>query len=248
MKPAVRNIILGVLLLGAVSVSFLAVMRGRLPTDGGSGDRAVEISASVWAGYKRDAKTHVTRRLRELESLPPIRKGALFVGDSITENAPLASMFPGVPVANYGIGWGTSDGMLLRLDQVSRNEPDRVIILIGTNDVHYDHAAEHIADNIISTVASLRRDMSDTEFYVMSILPRQAKAMATVRATNVILDERAAASGYVYLDLTPIFAAPDGTLRTDLTTDGLHLNAAGYAAWARAMGACVLDGCTAIAQ
>ena len=244
MRPAAWKITLGVLLLCAVLFVYLVVSRGWLP----AGDHAAQISASVWTGYKREAKTHVTRRLRELESFRPITGGALFIGDSITENAPLTSMFPGVPVANYGIGWGTSDGVLLRLDQIARNEPDRIIILIGTNDIHYDHTAEHIADNIVSAVASLRRDMLDTEFYVMSILPRQAKAMTTVRATNMLLEARAAAGGYVYLDLTPIFAAPDGTLRADLTTDGLHLNAAGYAAWAKAMGPCVLYGCAALAQ
>ncbi|MFC2951297.1 GDSL-type esterase/lipase family protein [Marinicaulis aureus] len=244
MKPVRRKITLGVLFLCAVSFVFLILTRERLP----AGDDAALISASVWSGYKREAKTHVTRRLRELESLRSITGGALFIGDSITKNAPLASMFPGVPVANHGIGWGTSDGVLLRLDQIARNQPDRVFILIGTNDLHYDHTPEHIAGNVVSAAASLRQDMPDTEFYVISILPRQDKAMAAVTATNMLLEERAAAGGYVYLDLTPVLAAADGTLRTDLTTDGLHLNAAGYAAWAKAMGPCVLYGCAALAQ
>lgn len=244
MKTQIRIFIFGGLLLAALSIVFLLAGWWRFSAV----DDAAQISASIWPGYKREAKTHVSQRLLELESLAPIEGGALFIGDSITEFAPLASMFPGVLIANYGVGWGTSDGLLLRLDQLTRNAPDRVFVLIGTNDIHYDQPPEHIAGNIVSAVTALRRDMPGAELYVISILPRETESMAVVKATNALLEERAAASGYVYLDVSQALAAPDGSLRADLTTDGLHLNAAGYAALSRAMGPCVLSGCEALPQ
>ncbi len=243
MKTRKQTLIVGGLLLVALFV-FLLAAGGRFF----AADDATQISASIWSGYKREAKTHVSQRLLELESLAPIEGGALFIGDSITEFAPLASMFPGVLIANYGVGWGTSDGLLLRLDQITRNAPDRVFVLMGTNDIHYGHAPEHIAGNIVAAVTALRRDMPDTEIYVISLLPREPESMAAVRAANALLKERAAAGGYVYLDVSKALAAPDGSLRADLTTDGLHLNAPGYAALAKAMGLCVLSGCEALPQ
>jgi lysophospholipase L1-like esterase len=41
--------------------------------------------------------------------------------------------------------------------------------------------------------------------------------------------EYARAIGPVYLDYFSAVAGPDGTLRSELTDDGLHPNAAGYA-------------------
>jgi lysophospholipase L1-like esterase len=209
-------------------------------------DRAYD--SRIWDGLVPPAKEHVALRLPEIDSLQPLQGGVLFIGDSITEGAPLYAMFPGVSLANYGIGWDTSDGVLLRLDQVRRNKADRAFILIGTNDVNYTQSPERIAKNILSIVAQLAADIPDTELYVISILPREAPNNAVVAAANVILESSAKDAGYIYLDLATPLMAEDGTLRADLTFDGLHLNVHGYSIWARALDACVRDGCSGVAQ
>jgi lysophospholipase L1-like esterase len=129
----------------------------------------------VWPGFIAPAKEHVARRLPQIQALAPLQEGVLFIGDSITEGAPLWAMFPGLPSANYGIGWDTTDGLLLRLDQVRRNVAERAFILIGTNDLGYQHSARHIASNIQSIVAELLPDMTNkiikrniTTFLLMS--------------------------------------------------------------------------------
>jgi lysophospholipase L1-like esterase len=201
----------------------------------------------IWEGLVPPAKAHVAARLPEIDRLQPLQGGVLFIGDSITEGAPLYAMFPGVALANYGIGWDTSDGVLLRLDQVRRNQADRAFILIGTNDVNYTQSPERIAKNILSIVAQLATDMPDTELYVISILPRETPNNALVAAANAILESSAPDAGYVYLDLATPMRAEDGTLRADLSFDGLHLNVHGYSVWARALDGCVRDGCSGVA-
>lgn len=209
-------------------------------------DAGQVFDSRIWDGLVLPAKEHLARRLPEIDGLQPLKGGVLFIGDSITEGAPLNAMFPGVSLANYGIGWDTSDGVLLRLDQIRRNQADRAFILIGTNDVNYTQSSERIAKNIVSITAQLASDIPGTELYVISILPREAPNNAVLAAANVILEQSAADAGYVYLDLATPMLAADGTLRADLTFDGLHLNVHGYSIWATALDSCVRNGCTEV--
>ena len=101
-----------------------------------------------WADIDPRAVDHVNRRLDEIEWQPRLQGGVLFLGDSITEGAPLTTMFPGLNLRNQGISWDTSDGVLLRLNQVTRHAPDRIFLLIGTNDTNYTDDPSRIAGNI----------------------------------------------------------------------------------------------------
>ena len=40
-------------------------------------------------------------------------------------------------------------------------------------------------------------------------------------------------ANFTYIDLHPVFLGPHGTLNETLTTDGTHLNKAGYDLWAK---------------
>jgi lysophospholipase L1-like esterase len=53
---------------------------------------------------------------------------------------------------------------------------------------------------------------------------------ATIREINAALAAHATGEGYVFEDLHPVLADGDGFLRGDVTSDGVHLNAKGYAA------------------
>ncbi len=228
----------------ALALLFAACSRSQPAVAAAEGDAVPD--SRIWEGLVPPAKQHVAWRLPQIDSLEPIQGGVLFVGDSITEGAPLYAMFPGLTQANYGIGWDTSDGVLLRLDQIRRNQPQRIFILIGTNDVNYTDSSERIATNILSIVARLSVDMPDTEIYVTSILPREQPGNAVLAGANAILQDAATDGSYVYLDLASYMKAADGTLRDDLTFDGLHLNVHGYAVWARVLETCVWQGCSGV--
>lgn len=200
----------------------------------------------IWPGFVPAAKQHVQARLPQLEALPPLEEGVLFIGDSITEGAPLHAMFPRLPVANYGIGWDTTDGLLLRLGQIARNRAERAFIMIGTNDTSYGHSARHITENIELAVTTLSGRLPTTEFYVISILPREAAMSALVQETNAMLQQRAKTGAFTYLDLARFMATEEGTLKPELTFDSLHLNVHGYALWASVLNECVWQGCDGI--
>jgi hypothetical protein len=239
-----RDCLYRVLIVAALSILIAACSTSRALESVSANDNASD--SRIWPGLVPPAKEHVALRLPEIDSLKPLDGGVLFIGDSITEGAPLFAMFPRLSQANYGIGWDTSDGVLLRLDQIRRNRPDRAFILIGTNDINYAPTSEGIAKNVQSIVAKLSTDMPDTEFYVISILPREKPNNAVLDGANAILKSGAASGGYVYLDLASHVRAADGTLRKDLTFDGLHLNVHGYAVWSKVLETCVWKGCSEV--
>jgi len=199
--------------------------------------------AVLWPGLTDAAHDHVNHRLDQIEALPEMRGGALFLGDSITEGAPLYAMFPELQTANHGIAWDTTQGVLLRLGQVTRHTPDRIFLLIGTNDTNYTDDPAQISSNILEIADQLRAALPQSELYVLSILPRGGASNAVISSANLTLDAEANAHDYVYLDLASPMRAPNGEMQPALSYDNLHLNVHGYAVWEATLRACVWRGC-----
>lgn len=196
-----------------------------------------------WPGLPPEALPYVKQRLDEIERSPRLEGGVVFIGDSITDAAPLYAMFPDLPVSNHGIAWDTSEGVLLRLGQISRHRPDRIFIMIGTNDTDYASDPAQIRDNIFSIAEALTKALPVAEVFVVSILPRGGPGNAVISAVNEELRKGADARSYRYLDLASSMRAPDGELDSALSYDNLHLNVHGYAVWERTLGDCVWNGC-----
>lgn len=188
-------------------------------------------------------------------ALPPPAAGerrAVFFGDSITDNwdAPgFGGFFPGRAFVNRGISGQTTAQMLLRYRQdVIDLNPAVVVILAGTNDVagnagpvsdetlmgNFRTLADLAAFNGIQVVLSSILPVTDVKKDTEGV-PRTwtlGRPPARIKALNVWLADYARANAYVYLDYATPMTAPDGSLRADLTDDGLHPNAAGYAVMA----------------
>lgn len=176
----------------------------------------------------------------------------VFFGDSITDNwdAPgYGGFFPGKPYVNRGIGGQTTAQMLVRYrPDVLALKPAAVVILAGTNDIAGNAGpttVEAIEGNF-ETMAELAR-LHGASVVLASVLPvvdglpgpdgkprvwSDKRTAETIGRLNRWLAEYARANGHVYLDYSTAVSAPDGTLRKDLTGDGLHPNAAGYAVMA----------------
>ena len=70
---------------------------------------------------------------------------------------------------------------------------------------------------------------------MQSILPREREVAERIAALNTDIKSIAETHGATFLDLTPIFATDNGTLRPDVTEDDLHLTRPGYILWAGAI-------------
>jgi lysophospholipase L1-like esterase len=192
------------------------------------------------ARYHQD-NAHVT---------PPIKgeKRVVFLGDSITDSwdNPLnGGFFPGKPYLNRGISGQTTPQMLIRFrPDVIALKPTVVVILAGTNDIAGNTGPmtlEAIEGNLTSIVelAHLNR----VRVVLSSLLPvsdyetRDGKPLIQtvrrppeqIRALNHWMKDYAARNRLIYLDYYSAMVDENGYLRDELSNDGLHPNAQGYA-------------------
>ena len=159
------------------------------------------------------------------------RSRVLFLGDSLTEQNDWAAAFPDLDVVNAGRGGDTTADALDRLDQVVAAAPDVVVIMFGTNDLGRRATVEQVVRGLENIMVTLHRDLPDARLVAQSVLPREKERGALVHQTNIHLRQFAPTVKADYVDLWPRFADEDGQLKPEFSVDGLHLNAAGYAAW-----------------
>jgi len=182
---------------------------------------------------------HFGKRLEEISNLSPIKGGTVLIGDSITEgwlSYTNIEAYPfNVPVANHGVGWDVTEGAVFRLPLVEPSEPDQIFIKIGTNDVSLAVPLADMERYFDGLLSNLRDQEPQAELFVQSVLPREADKLERISRVNAMQAKLAQKYAASYIDLKEVFAAQDGTLRKDLTYDGLHLNEAGYAVWGEAL-------------
>ncbi|HWP42941.1 MAG TPA: SGNH/GDSL hydrolase family protein [Blastocatellia bacterium] len=194
-------------------------------------------------------------RYREANAkLSPPKNGetrVVFMGDSITDlwdDPGFGGFFPGKPYVNRGIGGQTTPQMLIRFrPDVIALKPRVVVILAGTNDIAGNTGPttlEAIGDNLAS-MAELAR-ANNIRVVLASLLPvsdyemRDGKQIIQtgrrppekIKALNEWIREYAARNGHTYLDYYSAMVDEKGFLREELSDDGLHANARGYAVMA----------------
>jgi acyl-CoA thioesterase I len=207
----------------------------------------LDAVASDFAGFYRYAQANAA-----LASPKPGERRVVFFGDSITDNwskEGYGGFFPGKPYVNRGIGGQTTAQMLVRFRaDVVELRPAAVVILAGTNDIAGNAGpvtAEQIHDNLASmaelagthgvavVLASLLPVSDDKKDASGQPLSRTVqRPTESIRALNRWLAEYAAKNGHVSLDYFSALADANGLLRPELTDDGLHPNARGYAVMA----------------
>lgn len=186
-----------------------------------------------------DAKTMASKNPDHLSVL---------LGDSLSLWFP-GELMPGRRVwINQSISGEKTKGLLNRLDFLKYNDVEAVFLMIGINDLIWGESDEEILINYREIVRQLKQAHPETQIVVQSILPHggenstwesrdklAALPSERIQRMNDSLKEIAADNQAYYLDLYPIFVTGDGTLRPDLTTDGLHLNRQGYLVWRSAI-------------
>jgi len=201
---------------------------------------ALVVAALAWFGIgpgrtalmRGFLEKHQSRLVSSFEAFPLVPDDIVFLGDSITEGGPWEELFPDLRVRNRGIGGDTSDGVLERLEQITRATPAKVFLLIGTNDLYRGDSDDEIVANITEILDRLKQETPDTEVYLQSVLPRAPSYRAAVEALNARLAEVALERGSAWVDLYPAFVDPEtGGIRAELSNDELHLLGPGYALW-----------------
>ncbi|MGN6408530.1 MAG: GDSL-type esterase/lipase family protein [Curtobacterium sp.] len=159
------------------------------------------------------------------------RTSVLFLGDSITEQGSWDAWLPDERTVNQGIGGDTTEGVLARLEAVVAEQPEVIVLLIGTNDFgNHRKSVEHVVRGVESVLVTLRRELPGVRLLLVSILPRQAEYTAKIEEANRHLRQFVATCHAQYLDAWPALADGDH-LDERYTDDGLHLTEDGYRAY-----------------
>lgn len=185
---------------------------------------------------------------REAQANAAAPRLTVLLGDSISLWFP-SGLLPGRRTwLNQAISGEHSDMMLQRLNALDNAQVESIFLMIGINDLIAGEPENQVAQNVEKAVRYLKRQHPDADIVVQSILPHGAEQATwegrdrllqlpnnRIQAVNTALAVMAREQDVMYLDLYPLFADGAGTLRPDLTTDGLHLNEQGYLVWRTAI-------------
>ena len=186
-----------------------------------------------------------------LKVAPPTGNEArvVFMGDSITDSwddPKYGGFFPGKPYVDRGISGQTTPQMLVRFRaDVIALRPKVVVILAGTNDLAGNTGPmtlEAIEDNLISMVDLAKAN--HIHIVLSSVLPvsdyeksRDGKPIIRttqrppekIKALNAWMRSYVAQNKLTYLDYYSAMMDDKGFLKEEISEDGLHPNAKGYA-------------------
>ncbi|KJF42833.1 GDSL-type esterase/lipase family protein [Draconibacterium sediminis] len=200
------------------------------------------ISVAQLTAQDNTFSTYYNQRLTLFEKLPDTPNEIIMLGNSITDGCEWSELFQNPNIKNRGISGDITEGVLYRLDEVTRSKPAKVFLLIGINDLARNIPADTVFQNICKIASSIRESSPSTLVYVQSILPVNPsfrKFSNHVSKTNEVMDINEKLNRWCnnnnveFVDLFSSFTEDNTNyLNPNFTNDGLHLTAKGYLKWA----------------
>ncbi|MCY7324192.1 MAG: GDSL-type esterase/lipase family protein [Phormidesmis sp. CAN_BIN36] len=173
----------------------------------------------------------------------------ILAGDSLSLWFP-AELLPSDRIwLNQSISGETSIGLLKRLNLFDQTEPQAIFVMIGINDLAKGTSDQKLADSYKQIITTLKQVHPNAKIVVQSVLPRGVNLDASlekrqqlleisnkrIHTFNQSLETIAKNTEVSYLDLQSLVVDDEGYLRSEFTTDGLHLNRQGYLVWRSAI-------------
>lgn len=160
----------------------------------------------------------------------------LFVGDSITHGTDWSNWIDFSPFENVAVPGFTTTDVEDQLERIVAVNPSVITLLIGTNDfgdVTINRSAEEVVTRVDVIVSTLLDRLPKVQILVCSILPRGAEFSSRITLANEFIS-KFEHERFTYLDCWPALANGAELKSEFLLADGfdVHLNPAGYEAWA----------------
>jgi len=198
-----------------------------------------KVPPHVWTGLAKVwQNNHMNWKISSSNDVGAV----VFLGDSITQGwNTLAKDFPKMKVANRGIGGDITCGVLYRLaaDVLSLN-PEAIVLLIGTNDIGDSSDGEDVAANIRLILLAIKNYNPNLKVIVCKIMPRadggKTHAAEIQKANSLVEQFVKTEPNFSICDTWSAFTDTNGNqIASDFRPDRLHLNAAGYMVWKKAL-------------
>ncbi len=204
---------------------------------------AIVFASLISNGQGNKFGTYYNQRLTLFEKLPDTKGEIIFLGNSITDGGEWCELLGNPKAKNRGISGDTAEGVLFRLNEVTRSKPAIVFLMIGINDLSGGVSRDIVYSNICRIAQKIRKDSPKTRVYVQSILPvndsfglfkNHTNKTADVLWVNAQLKSWCENEHFQFLDLFSQFKSADSNLlNPEFTNDGLHLTGEGYLLWGK---------------
>ena len=158
----------------------------------------------------------------------------MMLGDSITDEGRWDKLLNNNSVQNRGISGDTTSGVLDRLSTVSPSIK-QVFIMIGVNDIMRGKSENEVFENYKKIIKFFEE--KNIKVHIQSTLyigeTRKQSFNPKIEKLNEKLKDFAQNNNNIdFIDLNPIFA-PNKVLKSEFTTDDLHLNGKAYTLWVK---------------
>ena len=168
------------------------------------------------------------------EIMPNIPNEIVFLGNSITDNCEWSELFNNPLVINRGIGGDITEGVLLRLSEVTESNPEKIFLMIGINDLLAEMNTKDICTYYRLILERIKTESPDAKLYIQSVLP-VTDPIQLKNDTIVVLNQKlkniSDEKSLTYINLFDSFIDEKGFLKKDFTNDGLHLTRKAYLIW-----------------
>ena len=124
------------------------------------------------------------------------------------------------------------------LDAMAKQEFDKIYVMLGVNELGWN-GTEIYHNQYAKLIDRLREDHPDSLVVLQTLIPVSAKQEAKksyvnntrIAAYNEVIRQLAEEKQCPYVDVAAAMTDEQGCLRSDWTSDGVHLNTKGCKAW-----------------
>ncbi|WP_420265351.1 GDSL-type esterase/lipase family protein [Candidatus Magnetominusculus dajiuhuensis] len=163
----------------------------------------------------------------------------VFLGDSHMAFTDWNGLFSNGDIINRGINGDDSQRIYNRLESIIKDNPKKVFIMVGTNDIFRGVTPENFIKTYDNILRVLTKKLPHAEIYAMTILPVNLENDVVYNKIVVSLNEKIRQDveyhkndNIMFLDIYESFTSA-GTLKLNpaFTFDGIHLSDQGYLNW-----------------
>jgi hexosaminidase len=202
----------------------------------------VRMTAQIKLPILNDSlfSTYYQQRVSHFKLTPLKENDIVFIGNSITDGAEWAELFNDITIKNRGISGDFSSGILHRINDIVKQNPRKIFLLIGVNDLARGISTDSVIKNILLTADWIKQENPSTQLFIQSILPvsdvfkkfsGHTNKTDSILRINSWLKKESENHRYNYIDLHTFFCNKQGKLDVKYTNDGLHLLGEGYILW-----------------
>jgi lysophospholipase L1-like esterase len=156
---------------------------------------------------------------------------SLFLGDSIVSGLSFYNFLSSSQVV-YSNGM-TTDKALSEVSSIASENPSKVFIMVGLNDINYGtRSADVIAGNLITLANELHESLPSAKIYILSLLPVTSAfesnssnkiRQSAIDDVNTQVSSLAVSAGYYYIDIAEAYKNSSGYLISDATNNGSNI-------------------------